>query len=109
MQVNIPITAAAALALKIDAGIQIQSTSDSALNGTYAIDPSAKATIDGIYAGIKNGDGLPGGGTSFIYYDMSGNQHNFDATSFPNLAKAVRDYLYAVTTGRSAPQPWTIP
>lgn len=89
--------------------IQIQSTSTPALDGTYSISHDQQAIIDGIYAGIKNGDGLPGGGTTFNYADTSGAMHAFDATSFPNFAKAVRDYLYQLSQGQSPAQPVTIP
>jgi hypothetical protein len=90
-------------------GIRIVSTGTPALNGTYAIDDAAKAGIDGIYAGIKDGDGLPGGGSTFNYADLSGAMHAFDATSFPNFARAVRDYLYSISQGQPLPQPVTIP
>jgi hypothetical protein len=76
--------------------IQIASTGNPALNGTYALDDPSRSDIDGIYAGIKNGDGLPGGGTTFAFPDVSGSPHMFDGTSFPNFAKAARDYRYAM-------------
>lgn len=80
-------------------GVAIQSTGTPALNGNYAIDVSAKADIDGIYAGIKGGDGLPGGGATFEYFDKDGGSHAFDAASFSNFAKAVRDYFYNFAQG----------
>lgn len=96
-------------ALLVAAGLQIVSTGAPALNGTYAIGVESKANIDGIYAGIKNGDGLPGGGTTFNYRDVAGNAHTFDATSFSNFAKAVRDYLYSIDQGTPQTLPITIP
>src|SRR5690348_15043338 len=53
----------------LKAGMQLVSTGTSSLNGTYAVDDSAAIVIDGIYSGIKDGDGLPGGGTTFNYPD----------------------------------------
>jgi hypothetical protein len=93
----------------IAAGISIVSTGTPALNGTYAINPAAKTDIDGIYSSIKNGDGLPGGGASFNYFDIAGAPHSFEAVSFPNFAKAVRDYIYAISQGQTPAMPITIP
>jgi len=93
----------------INAGITIASTGTPALDGTYAVTTDAKAVIDGIYTGIKNGDGLPGGGQTFVFRDAAGNGHTFDATSFPNLAKAVRDFLYQAAQGQLPANPWPIP
>jgi hypothetical protein len=89
--------------------VRIQSTSNPALDGAYTITHDQQAIIDGIYAGIKNGDGVPGGGTTFNYPDSSGVMHAFDAASFPNFAKAIRDYLYQLSQGASPSQPVAIP
>ena len=89
----------------ISAGIAIASTGTPALNGTYAIDLASKTNIDGIYTGIKNGDGVPGSGETFNYADKNGTFHQFNATSFPNFAKAVRDYLYAISQGATPDTP----
>jgi hypothetical protein len=51
---------------KIAAGLAITSTATPSLNGTYAVDDGAEILISGIYSGIKGGDGLPGGGASFV-------------------------------------------
>ena len=101
--------ALAAIAQRIAAGITIASTGTPALDGAYAIDTDAKSVIDGIYAGIKSGDGLPGGGSTFVFHDMAGSPHSFDATGFSALAKAVRDYLYALAQGETPTLPVTIP
>jgi hypothetical protein len=68
----------------------------------------SKATIDGIYAGIKGGDGVPGGGATFNYLDAAGAPHPFTADSFIAFAKAVRDYLYSLSQGQAPAQPVTI-
>ncbi len=93
----------------IAAGLAIVSTSTPSLNGTFAIDGAAVQNIGGIYSGIKDGDGLPGGGTSFNYPDLSGAMHSFTGTTFPPFAKAVRDYLYALSQGQAPAQPVPIP
>jgi hypothetical protein len=100
-----PIAAANALVV---AGIPIVSTSTPALNATYAIDTASKTVIDGIYSGIKDGDGLPGGGATFNYPDIVGAPHAFSAATFPGFAKAVRDYLYAISQGSVPATPVTI-
>jgi hypothetical protein len=99
----------AQIAALLTAGLQITSTSTPARSGTYAVDDSAKANIDGIYSGIKDGDGLPGGGTTFNYPDIGGVMRPFDAPSFSAFAKAVRDYLYSVSQGSPLQQPIPIP
>jgi hypothetical protein len=101
--------AVAAAEALIAGGVQIVCTSKPALNGTYSVDPASKTNIDGIYAGIKGGDGLPGGGATFNYPDVTGAMHAFDATTFPGFAKAVRDFAYQVAQGETPSQPVTIP
>lgn len=107
--VPVPPTAAQVFAAAVAAGIQIASTGTPALNGTYAITADAKGTIDGVYSGIKDGDGLPGGGATFNYSDITEAAHTFSATTFPPFAKAVRDYLYALSQGQAPTLPVTIP
>lgn len=85
----------------VGAGITISSKSAPNLNGTYAIDSAARSNIDGIYSGIKNGDGLPGNGPTFNYADSSGVFHSFTPDQFMNFAKAVRDYIYGLSQGQS--------
>lgn len=104
-----PATPEQIYALAVSKGIAIVSTSTPSLNGTYAIDGAAVQNISGVYSGIKDGDGLPGGGTSFNYPDASGAMHGFTATTFPPFARAVRDYLYALSQGQAPAQPVTIP
>lgn len=93
----------------IATGIQIVSRGTPALNGTYAIDINSQAQISGIYAGIVGGAGLPGGAETFNYWDSVGGAHSFDATSFTDFAKAVRDYVYAASQGTPQSQPVSIP
>jgi hypothetical protein len=95
--VSAPERAAADLATKIAAGLPLVSTGTSSLNATYAIDNDSATIISGIYAGIKGADGLPGGGGTFAYADITGTTHNFDEAHFAAFAKAVRDYRYALT------------
>jgi len=100
--------AVAAVQALIAAGLSLVSTGTPSLNATYSIDTDAKSVIDGIYSGIKNGDGLPGGGATFVYRDILGGAHSFDETTFAAFAKATRDYLYALAQG-ATPGTVTIP
>lgn len=93
----------------IYAGIQLQCVSNPALNGNYKIDPNHTADIAGIYAGIKGGDGLPGGGSTFNYIDADNNVHAFNADEFVAFAKGVRDYKYALSFGAAANNIVSIP
>ena len=86
-------------------GITIASASTPALNGTYRIDAGSQQRITASYVGIKGGDGLPGNGASFSYLDMAGAPHNFTADQFVAFAKAVRDYVYALTMAAMQPNP----
>jgi len=99
----------------------IASASMPAVNGTYAIDPASRATMGEVALGIQAGDGLPGGGASFIYDDALG-AHTFAAvgtiaaaTQFQAVAVGIRNAIYAATqaiqnrTTVVPAQPWPIP
>lgn len=111
--------AQAKLASILVAGCQIVSTGTPALNGTYGMDATSLLEITAIEASIAGGQGLPGGGATFLLHDITAAPHTFDATSFPNFAKAMRDYFAAakqafyVAAGGGSPQwptqPVTIP
>lgn len=81
---------AAALA----SGIQITSTSTPALNGIYSVDAGSQNFVSGIASSIGAGSGLPGGGATFQYLDMTGVPHTFTSSQFLLLAVAVRNYVY---------------
>jgi hypothetical protein len=95
--------------IAIGAGVQIVSTGTPALNGTYAIDTPAQQNLSAVAAGIASRNRVPGGGTTFNYYDTAGNPHAFNATNFLNFASAVEDYVYALDEGQFPSQPVTIP
>jgi hypothetical protein len=97
------------------AGCAIASTATPAVNGTYALDTASRAAFGEVVAGINTGDGLPGGGSSFIYDDPCG-AHTFTTTAeVLAVGKGMRDFIYAamqVIAGRSITlpaQPWPIP
>lgn len=89
---NAPAQYAAALM----AGIQITSTATPSLNGTYPVDDTTQGKITGIAAGINSNKGLPGGGSTFNYPDITGTMHAFGAADFLNFAAAVETYVYGL-------------
>jgi hypothetical protein len=76
------------------AGIVITCASNSVLSGTYAIDSLSQVKITAVAAAINAGIGLPGGGSTFNYPDISGTMHPWTATTFVEFAKAVMDLVY---------------
>lgn len=80
----------------IAAGLTTTSAATPALNATYSVDTTAQANITAIVTGIAAGLGLPGGGTTFEYFDITGAPHNFTAAQFASLAAAIRNYVYAL-------------
>lgn len=95
----------AALAKQVS-GIIITSTSQPSLNGTYSLDPTTVSNLDGLYVGVKLGDGFPGGGTTFEYPDISGSLHTFDESHFSAFGIAVRNYLYSLNQAGITNGPW---
>lgn len=91
------------------AGLAIVSTGTPALNGTYAIHEQAQQNIVAVVTGINAGQGLPGGGATFVYRDTLGGHGPFTADQFIALAKTVRDFVYALSGGAAPTQPVSIP
>ncbi|HZT90244.1 MAG TPA: hypothetical protein VFA12_20055 [Stellaceae bacterium] len=76
------------------AGCRISSTATPSLDAAYAIDDASIGKITAIAAGIGNGKGLPGGGSTFNLYDASGAAHAIGNADFLNLAAALETYVY---------------
>lgn len=104
-QAATPASVAEQLADRTAAGLTVTFTSAPALNGAYSIGAVSKQNLSAIYAGIRGGDGLPGGGSTFYYRDAAGAPHAFTADQFAALAKAVRDYLYQLDLASASPDP----
>lgn len=75
----------------------------SAMAGTYTIPAAtgaqeniaAQANLNAIQTGINTPNvGLPGGGSSVSYYDMSGNAHTFTAAQFTEFSAAMLGFSY---------------
>ena len=79
------------------AGVVVTCTSAPTLNGTYGCGPQDQDNLTAITSGIANVKGLPGGGASFAYLDISATPHVFTAAQIMELAVAIRDYVYATT------------
>jgi hypothetical protein len=77
-------------------GLSVTCTSNAALNGTYALDADSQRDITTIASAIAAGLGLPGGGDTFKYPDVSGTFHPWTAAAFPVFAKAALNLVYAV-------------
>lgn len=75
-------------------GLAITSMLNPGLNGTYAVQDPDLNRISSISTGIAAGKGLPGGGETFYYADMSDNLHAFNATEFLNFAKSIENFIY---------------
>lgn len=85
----------------IATGVLVTSTGTPSLNATYATDEATQNRLSAIVAGIADGQGLPGGGSTFLHPDITGTPHSFDATQITALAKAIRDFVYVATIARS--------
>lgn len=86
----------------VSAGVVATSPSTPALNATYAADDATQARLSAIVAGIAAGQGLPGGGVTFLHPDISGAPHAFTAAQIVALAKFTRDFIYGATLARGA-------
>ena len=102
--------AATALAQKIAEGIQIQSSSMSALNGTYAIDPPHQQQVASVSLYIAVNGKFPAGQFSLAWPDINGTPHSFPTTAeFQAFATVLGDYVAALELGQSPAQPSTMP
>lgn len=83
------------LAVRLQAGIAITSTT-TALNGTYALDPDSQANITGIIALLGAGQAMPQ--DPLPYPDTVGAPHMFTPDNFKAFATAVSGYVFALRT-----------
>ena len=93
------------------AGIAIVSTATPALNATYPVTTAAWQQMTGILSSIAVGLGLPEDGNTVNWPDVTGTPHQFTETNFKNLARAVRDFTYTLSSiqgGAALPLP-TLP
>jgi len=88
--------------------VTVHCTSIPALNADYWVDPATQAQITSVAASIAASLGLPGGGSTFNWSDVTGTAHAWPAPQFTDLAKAVMNFVYAagqVAQGHSTTLP----
>lgn len=90
--------ARAALASRITAGISITSAGSPTLDATYSLDAAAIGLTGRVARDAASGLGLPGGGETFVWPDMSGTPREFSAAQVIELYKAMRDLLLVLDT-----------
>ena len=70
-------------------GVALQSTGTPSVNSTYPLDPQTQFNLTGVATGIASGRGLPGGGSTFLFNNIS-----FTASQFLSVASALESYVY---------------
>jgi hypothetical protein len=83
----------------------------SALNGTYAIDPTTQVKVQAVSLYIAANGKFPAGLSTMPWPDSSGTMHNFPTTAeFQAFATAIADAVTMIDLGRTPPtQPIAIP
>lgn len=86
------------LAQHIALGIAITSTGTSSISGTYALDQTTMDQIGSVARDDASGLGLPGGGSTFMYPDLTGSPKSLTGAQVQALYKAQRDMVFALST-----------
>lgn len=84
------------LAAKIGIGIAITSTGSASVSATYALDAVTLDQVGSVARDAAAGLGLPGGGSSFAYPDITGAMKTLSAANVQGIYKAMRDLLFAL-------------
>lgn len=88
-------------------GVVVTSTAKPTLSGTYAIDATSQARIQGIALYMQVHSAFPNGSDTLSYPDMAGVPHVFSNTAdFLNFATAVGDYFTALVTAELDGSAW---
>lgn len=78
----------------LNAGIAITSTSNSALNGTYALTSNTMIMLSGAVAYCLLNGNFPGNASTLIFFDASGAGHVFSTVAeFELFSEAVASYV----------------
>ena len=103
----------------VSSGVQIQSTSTSSLNGTYAIDQVSQQNITAEALYIRTTALIASGGATFTtgtstaaWTDAVGVPHTFTTAEFTSFAEAVARYIRALQTALAlaqAGEAWSAP
>jgi hypothetical protein len=75
-------------------GVEVSSSTNPLLSGTYAVQDADTARISSIATGIASGKGLPGGGSTFWYAHINDQLHSFTQEEFLNFAKSIENWMY---------------
>jgi hypothetical protein len=81
----------------LDSGLQVTSTSNSALNATYALDSVTLSQTETVAQDVSSGLGFPLNISTFSYPDITGTPHTFNQAQFTSLYIAQRNYIASVT------------
>lgn len=94
---------------KIATGIAITSDSAPELNATYAMDSKTMDQIGSVARDVGANLGLPGGGSAFVYPDITGQPHSFTEAQLKACYQAMRDLLWKLNTQAAIMQQGGIP
>ena len=78
-------------------GLVVTSQSNTAVNGTYALDRTTLNQIGAVARDVGAGLGLPLGNDSFGYPDINGNIKMLNEQNIMDLYKAMRNFIAATT------------
>lgn len=82
----------------IAAGLTVTSTSTPVLNGTYALNPTSLADLNGLVTGVMIAGTFPNDAATYDYHDASLVAHTFPSlTEFKAFATAVLNFVSSVT------------
>ena len=94
----------------IPTSLQINSITNSAINGAYAFDAITQSKVMAISLYIQINGKFPAKYTTLPFPDANGTMHNFTSTTqFQAFATALADYATALTLGQTPSTPVTIP
>jgi hypothetical protein len=94
--------AGSALQERLAMGLQVTSTGNPAISGTYALDATTLDQIGAVARDFGAGLGLPGGGSVFYYPDRSALLHAFTGPEIVEVYRAMRDLLLILNTQAAA-------
>ena len=85
----------------LNAGANISSISNPALNGTYSIDDSSQFTIVAMFVSVAINGTFTDGSTEKAWLDQTGQFHVFGLDEFQTFATAIASYVDALKTTRT--------
>jgi hypothetical protein len=96
-----PVMTSALSAPDLTQGLSITFTANSALSGTYPVDPTTQQNLASVSIYITVNSKFPAGQTTISWQDINGNPHSgFTTSQFQAFASAIADYVAAVDLAR---------